>query len=94
MSGSGATGGNPPASGLSYRLPPDSAAGIAFGSWPKVSSLELAPLPAAVSVGRLHVRRTLREWKLDYLADDAELAQASYLAMRRRPRGGAAAAWP
>lgn len=37
-------------------------------------STELAAHPAAVGTARLHVRRVLRDWDLEELADDAELA--------------------
>jgi anti-sigma regulatory factor (Ser/Thr protein kinase) len=56
-----------------------SGAGPASQSWPRVSSLELTALPTAVPCGRLHARQVFWEWKLDHLADDAEMLVSELL---------------
>jgi anti-sigma regulatory factor (Ser/Thr protein kinase) len=50
------------------------------GPWPWRDTVELATAPSAVSAARRHVRETLWEWKLDFLADDAELVVAELAA--------------
>jgi anti-sigma regulatory factor (Ser/Thr protein kinase) len=40
-------------------------------AWPRVSCLELGPLPTAVGCAREHARAVLLEWDLGALADDA-----------------------
>ena len=41
--------------------------------WPLHSYLELRALPASVRSARLHARNLLREWRMEGLADTAEL---------------------
>jgi hypothetical protein len=41
--------------------------------WPLRSYLELRPLPASVRSARLHARNLLQEWRMEGLADTAEL---------------------
>jgi hypothetical protein len=55
--------------------------------WPHLSLLKLAALPTAVPCGRLHTREVLWEWKLGYLADDAELLTSELLSNADAPRG-------
>jgi|SRR6266699_2315333 len=50
-----------------------------FRGWPHVSSLELAALKTAAACGRVHTKEVLWEWKLDQLADDAELVVSELL---------------
>lgn len=40
-------------------------------AWPRVSKLELGPLPTAIGCARNHARVVLAEWGLTHLADDA-----------------------
>ncbi|HUN32509.1 MAG TPA: ATP-binding protein [Trebonia sp.] len=43
------------------------------GPWEREDTITLPATPLAVSLARRHLRETLWEWKLDFLADDAEL---------------------
>jgi hypothetical protein len=43
------------------------------GPWRQHDTLELAAVPSAVPRARRRIREMLWEWKLDFLADDAEL---------------------
>jgi hypothetical protein len=43
------------------------------GPWPKQDTIELLPVPSAVSRARKRLREMLWEWKLDFLAEEAEL---------------------
>jgi anti-sigma regulatory factor (Ser/Thr protein kinase) len=43
------------------------------GPWLWEYTVALAAVPSAVSSARRHIRETLWEWKLDFLADDAEI---------------------
>lgn len=43
------------------------------GPWPQRESVRLAAVPSSVSRFRARTREMLWEWKLDFLADDAEL---------------------
>jgi hypothetical protein len=45
---------------------------ISAGPWPYEDTAELTAAPSAVSLARRHTREMLSEWKLDFLADDAE----------------------
>ena len=47
--------------------------------WPHVSSLELAALKTAAACGRVHTKEVLWEWKLDQLADNAEILVSELL---------------
>jgi anti-sigma regulatory factor (Ser/Thr protein kinase) len=58
---------------------PDSGAGPAIQGWPLVSWLPLAALPTAVSCGRLHTQHVLREWRLKYMADEAQMLVSELL---------------
>lgn len=56
-------------------------------SWPRVSKLELGPLPTAIGCARDHARVVLAEWGLTQLVDDAvmlvsELMTNAYKASR------------
>lgn len=51
-----------------------SGAGPAIQDWPRISGLEFGPLPTAVPCARLHTKHVLLEWRLQPLADDAEMA--------------------
>ena len=42
-------------------------------AWPRVSKLELGPLPTAIGCARDHAREVLIEWRLGQLIDDAVL---------------------
>lgn len=60
-------------------LSPDS--GDAYLRWPRVSVLELGPVPAAPSRARLHVRTVLTEWGVPrFLTGDAEMLCAELMA--------------
>ena len=43
------------------------------GPWPRQDTVVLAALASSVSRARRHTREMLWEWKLDFLADDAEV---------------------
>ncbi len=56
-------------------------------TWPRVSKLELGPLPTAIGCARDHARVVLAEWGLGHLVDDAvtivsELMTNAYKASR------------
>src|SRR6266487_541547 len=55
--------------------------------WPHVSSLELAALKTAAACGRVHTKEVLWEWKLDQLADNAEILVSELLTNASAPRG-------
>src|SRR6266705_2642376 len=42
-------------------------------TWPRVSKLELGPLPTAIGCARDHAREVLIEWGLGHLLDDSVL---------------------
>jgi anti-sigma regulatory factor (Ser/Thr protein kinase) len=42
-------------------------------TWPRVSKLELGPLPTAIGCARDHAKVVLAEWNLDHLVDDSIL---------------------
>lgn len=42
-------------------------------TWPRVSKLELGPLPTAVGCARDHAKVVLAEWSMGHLVDDAAL---------------------
>jgi anti-sigma regulatory factor (Ser/Thr protein kinase) len=43
------------------------------GPWLREDTIALTAVPSAVSLARRHLREILWEWKLDFLADDAEI---------------------
>ena len=69
--GTGTATGRPPPED---RPGPGPGAGAGAGAvFHRTSSLELAPLPTAVSCARGHATNVLAEWGLAHLADDAAL---------------------
>jgi anti-sigma regulatory factor (Ser/Thr protein kinase) len=68
--------------GETVDVPPDPAAKDDSwpDRWPRHDALELAALPSAVPCARARTREILWEWRLDHLAEAAELVVAEILA--------------
>ena len=66
------------------RIPPDPALPPErqewHASWPHKDYVELAAERAAASSAHLRVRESLHQWRLDHLAEDAELVTAELVA--------------
>jgi len=55
--------------------------------WPLHSHLELRAVPASVPSARLHTRNLLREWRMECLADTAELLVSEMITNAVRASG-------
>ena len=56
-------------------------------TWPRVSKLELGPLPTAIGCARDHAREVLIEWGLGQLVDDCVLLVSELMTNAHAPRG-------